>query len=152
MVRPPTKTPFYPPGPLWQRILGYSWALPNTLLGSLIGGISLATGGQAQIRRGCLEFHGGLVTWSLRRLKGGVAAMTLGHSILGQNTKALDITRDHEQVHVRQYERWGPFFIPAYLGHSVWLWCRGRDPYRDNAFEVEAFGWSDPRAPQKPLP
>lgn len=70
--------------------------------------------------------------------------MTLGHVILGQHRQGLAWTRDHEQVHVRQYERWGPFFIPAYLGISLVLWFQGRDPYRDNPFEVEAFGWSDP--------
>jgi len=65
--------------------------------------------------------------------------MTLGHSILGRNRDALAIARDHEQVHVRQYECWGPLFIPAYLGCSGLMWIRGRDPYRDNPFEVEAF-------------
>jgi hypothetical protein len=40
---------------------------------------------------------------------------------------------------VKQYERWGPFFIPAYLGSSAWMWLRGRDAYRDNPFEAEAF-------------
>ena len=34
-------------------------------------------------------------------------AFTLGHTILGQTDAALDISRDHEMVHVRQYERWG---------------------------------------------
>jgi hypothetical protein len=41
-------------------------------------------------------------------------------------------------VHVRQYERWGPLFVPAYLVSSLVLWLRGRDPYWDNPFEVEA--------------
>ena len=35
--------------------------------------------------------------------------MTLGHTILGQTDAALDISREHELVHVRQYERWGLF-------------------------------------------
>jgi hypothetical protein len=65
--------------------------------------------------------------------------MTLGHSILGQSAAALDIARDHEHVHVRQCERWGPLFPFAYLGISLWLWLIGRDAYRDNPFEVEAY-------------
>lgn len=66
--------------------------------------------------------------------------MTLGHTIIGQDRVALDVARDHEQVHVRQYERWGPLFLPAYLGCSLILWLRRRDPYRDNPFERAAYG------------
>lgn len=65
--------------------------------------------------------------------------MTLGHTVVGRTAAVLDLTRRHELVHVRQYERWGPFFIPAYLVCSAWQWFQGRDPYRDNPFEVEAF-------------
>ena len=65
--------------------------------------------------------------------------MTLGHVILGASEADLDAARRHEQVHVRQYERWGPLFIPAYLAASAWLWLRGRDPYRDNPFERQAY-------------
>jgi hypothetical protein len=46
--------------------------------------------------------------------------------------------RRHERVHVRQYERWGPLFIPLYLGASAWALVNGRDPYCDNPFEREA--------------
>jgi hypothetical protein len=42
-------------------------------------------------------------------------AITLGHVVLATTESALKKTRSHERVHVRQYERWGPFFIPAYL-------------------------------------
>jgi len=42
-------------------------------------------------------------------------------------------------VHVRQYERWGPLFGPAYLGCSLVLWLMGKRAYRDNPFEVEAY-------------
>jgi len=41
---------------------------------------------------------------------------------------------------VQQYERWGPLFVPAYLGSSLLQWLRGQDPYRSNWFEREAFG------------
>jgi hypothetical protein len=42
-------------------------------------------------------------------------------------------------VHVRQYERWGVLFFPLYAASSLWQLARGRDPYRDNRFEREAF-------------
>jgi hypothetical protein len=66
--------------------------------------------------------------------------MTLGHVILGRDVACLDHSRRHEQVHVRQYERWGPLFLPLYLAASLVACCRGLDPYVDNPFEREAFG------------
>lgn len=125
------------------------WALPNTLLGLAAGLAGLLTGGRCQIRLGCVEFYGGLVTWGLEHapLTGGVLAMTLGHCVIGQSAAGLDIARDHERVHVLQYERWGPFFLPAYLGVSAWLWCKGRDCYRENPFEIEAYAKADPGVP-----
>ena len=69
--------------------------------------------------------------------------MTLGHCVLGRTPSDLDRSRRHELVHVAQYERWGPLFVPAYLVCSVWLWLRGRDSYRDNPFEVEAYAAED---------
>ncbi len=64
--------------------------------------------------------------------------MTLGHVIIGRDTHCLDCCRDHEQAHVRQAERWGPAFIPAYLLASGWAWARGRHYYVDNWFERDA--------------
>jgi hypothetical protein len=66
--------------------------------------------------------------------------MTLGHVVFGRNEVALELTRAHERVHVRQYQRWGPAFVPAYLLCFACLYLGGRDGYRDNPFEVEAFG------------
>ena len=123
------------------RIACIAWVLPNTLLGMAVGTLGLLTGGGLQYRRGALEFYGGAVRWILRLgPPGGFAsAMTLGHSILGQDQNCLDLCRDHEHVHVRQYERWGPLFLPAYLLCSLWLRVRGRRAYRDNPFERQAY-------------
>ena len=117
------------------------WALPYTLLGATVGMFGLVTGGGIQSRRGVLEFHGGGTAWFLRCLPNGqyVLALTLGHTILGKNADALEIARDHEHVHVQQFERWGPIMGPAYLGASVWVWLRGGRAYRDNPFEIEAY-------------
>ena len=63
-----------------------------------------------------LEFHGGWLVKALDRLPlPHVLAMTLGHTVVGRSDRALDVTREHERVHVRQYERWGPLMGPAYL-------------------------------------
>ena len=96
------------------QALIYLWVFPNSFLGLFVGLLGLATGGKWQWRRGCVEFYGGFVTWLLVRLR--VMAMTLGHTIIGQEEKELEIVRDHEQVHVRQYERWGHFSFRSIPG------------------------------------
>ena len=123
------------------RLLVILWAAPYTLLGLAIGALGLCTGGRSQIRDAVVEFHGGAVQWFVRRLPGGpnIMAITFGHTILGQTDAALDICRTHEHVHVRQYGRWGLLFGPAYLLCSLVLWLRGKDAYRDNPFERQAF-------------
>lgn len=92
--------------------------------------------------RGVLEASGGIVGVLLRYctiLPGGASAMTLGHVVLGVNRAALKRSRRHERIHVRQCERWGPLFLPAYLLASLWVLLCGRRPYLDNPFEREAF-------------
>jgi hypothetical protein len=68
----------------------------------------------------------------------GADAMTLGHVVIGRDARALELTRDHERVHVRQYESWGPFFVPAYLCAGACAFLQGGHPYFDNRFEREA--------------
>ena len=123
------------------RLVAYVWTSPNTLLG-LIGGLVLLIGG-ARVRaiQGAIEFGGGAIGRALadRRPPIRFRAMTLGHVILGASETDLDAARGHEQVHMRQYERWGPFFLPAYLLSSAWQLVCGRRCYRDNWFERQAF-------------
>ena len=126
------------------RALVYLWVLPTTAPGLLfLPLVVLSRRGGARVVDGVLELHGGAVTWFLRRctlLRGGASAMTLGHVVLGRDEQLLDLTRDHERVHVRQCERWGPLFIPAYLLASLVVMLRGGRPYEDNPFEREAYG------------
>ena len=61
------------------------------------------------------------------------------HVVLGLDGPTLDRTRAHERVHVRQCERWGPLFLPAYGLASLLAWWRGHDAYRENRFEREAY-------------
>jgi len=130
-----------------QLVLCVLWALPWTLLGVALGLSAVMTGGQGRRVGRTLEFHGGVLTSLLRRvpIAGGAAAMTLGHCVIARTLEDLNRSRRHELVHVGQYERWGPLFVPAYLACSAWLWLRGGDPYLDNPFEEEAYG-SEPIA------
>ena len=110
--------------------LRYLWAAPWSLLGlalsllfrrrSVVRGIVLAEG----------------AAWP-RRLGWRYRAITFGHVVL--SVDELDArTLRHELVHVRQYERWGPFFIPAYLLATLRAEVKGGHGYRDNTFEVAA--------------
>jgi hypothetical protein len=129
-----------------MRWFHYIWAFPGTFLGLALLPLAYCSGGRCRIVRGCVEIHGGIVTRLLQRglpFAGSAAAMTLGHVILGCDATCLEISRDHEHVHVRQYERWGPLFIPAYFAASLYIYLRGGDAYLDNPFEREAFGRTD---------
>jgi hypothetical protein len=119
----------------------YLWAAPATFLGLLFAPLALLTGGDVHVVAGVVEIHGGAVRWLLLHatlVKGGASALTLGHVVLGCDHRALETTRSHERVHVRQYERWGLLFIPAYLLASFYLLVRRRDAYYDNPFERDA--------------
>src|SRR5512142_1361069 len=97
---------------LLVRIVVRLWALPWTLVGICAGLAALAVGGRCRVRAGVIEFHGGAIAWLFERLPVGPIAMTFGHTVLGRTAAALDQARQHELVHVRQYERWGPLFVP----------------------------------------
>lgn len=118
------------------RVAAYLWASPYTLAGLVLG---LLLGGRCQWVSGVVEIHGRGVSWLLAHLPVSAAAMTMGHTVLGRDLHSLDRTRRHERVHVRQFERWGFLMGPAYVGASIYMFARGRDFYRDNPFEVEAF-------------
>ena len=127
-----------------MRVLRYLWASPYTMLGCLIGAAALSTGGAVRRVEGVWEFHSGAAARFLDCLPlPRVGALTLGHTVIGRNQQTLDETRLHERVHVRQFERWGFLMGPAYLGCSAVLWLRGRDYYRDNPFEREAYAVDD---------
>ena len=123
------------------RALRYAWAAPASLLGLLLGAVALAGGARARRCSGTLEFAGGALARGVARLPPRLrfGAITFGHVILGLDDATLEHCRCHERVHVAQYERWGVLFFPLYLGSSLVQWLRGRDPYRDNCFEREAY-------------
>ena len=123
-----------------SRALVYAWAAPTSAVGLVFAALALP-GGHFRLVDGVLEVCGGWLPAVLRRatpLAGGATAVALGHVVLARDPACLAGSRAHERVHVRQAERWGPFFLPAYLLAGAVQLIRGRDPYRDNPFEVEA--------------
>jgi hypothetical protein len=133
----------------WFQPALYLWAAPATLIGLAPIPLALLQGGRVGIVRGVVEAHGGIITRLLRIGLPGLgsgAAVTFGHVVWACDEICMEISRDHERVHVRQYERWGPLFIPLYLTAAVIASWKGLDPYRDNPFEREAFEQEDERA------
>lgn len=121
--------------------LRYCWVLPISIIGILLIPLVTFSGGSVSLAAGVIEAEGGILPFLLsrRRPQFTIDALTLGHVIIGQNRTSLTRCRSHEHVHVRQYERWGPLFPPLYLLSSAAALIRGKDPYRDNIFEQEAF-------------
>lgn len=122
------------------NVARFAWAAPCSLVGLAVGAAVLLCGGSARRNAGTLEV-------AVRRSIPGDSrllralpfrAITLGHVIVGATPRELDRLRAHELVHVRQYERWGPLFLVAYPASSLWQLLRGRRPYWDNHFEIEA--------------
>ena len=111
-------------GPIVRRILimaRYAWALPATFAGLLLSLIAIAFGARVRIVEGAVEVAGGRIDRCISLLPRycRFRAITFGHVIIGVDHETLNHLRLHEHVHVRQYERWGVFFFPLYLGSSL---------------------------------
>jgi len=117
-----------------MRALKMLWALPNTLVGLLLGFLSFDW--PRWEPRGALVFESerGFRKYHSDR---GYAAITFGHVIIAGPRPGEKLLR-HELAHVAQYEKWGPLFMPAYVYHFVRLALAGQDGYTDNPFEREA--------------
>jgi hypothetical protein len=116
------------------------WAAPATAIGLALAGIACLLGATARVEQGVIEVAGGRLPSSLRFLPSSmrILAITFGHVVLGVSHDVLAQARSHEHAHVRQYEQWGVLFFPLYLGSSGLQLLWGRDPYQDNAFELQA--------------
>ncbi|MFN0051927.1 MAG: hypothetical protein ACKV0T_07030 [Planctomycetales bacterium] len=130
----------------FQQMVFYLWVLPVTAAGIILALLAGMSGGSMRLRAGIVEAHGGCLRWLLRggRLRGGGAAMTLGHAILARDATCLARSRSHELLHVRQFEKWGPLMLPIYWSIGFWLACRGLHPYLDHPFERETQNGRDP--------
>ncbi|MDQ3784196.1 MAG: hypothetical protein M3360_04865 [Actinomycetota bacterium] len=106
------------------------WAAPGSIVGLVLSPLFQ----RRHITHGVLLCEG--ADWP-RRLGWPYRAITFGHVVLSVD-RLDEPTLRHELVHVRQFERWGPLFMPLYLLASAWALGQGRHHYRDNRFEREA--------------
>jgi hypothetical protein len=122
------------------RLLAYVWAAPVSVPAAALAALAAGGGSRLAWRDGVLEASGGPLRVLLSRgyPPMSIAAITLGHVVLAQSEADLDSTRDHERVHVAQYERWGALFPALYLGASLLALLQGEEAYRGNHFEREA--------------
>jgi hypothetical protein len=125
----------------------YAWAAPASAVGLILSVLAFACGAKPRVVDRVLEVGGGRLRQRIALLPQRLRfdAITFGHVIIGVDDAALARTRRHEHVHVRQYERWGVLFFPLYLGSSAVQAVRGRDPYRNNCFEREAYAKAGPK-------
>ena len=122
-------------------ILRYVWASPATVVGLALSAVALCAGADVRCVDGVMEVGGGHLRTLTSRLpsRARFAAITFGHVVIGIDHDVLREVREHERVHVQQYERWGVLFFPLYVGSSVVQLLAGRNPYRDNVLEREAY-------------
>jgi hypothetical protein len=95
--------------------LGFVWAMPNTLLGLVVGAFTFQ---RPRIHGGAIVFDRGPrgVTWMLRAMNR--TAMTLGFVIVSAAPVEGRLLA-HEWQHVRQSMLWGPLFVPVYLALAI---------------------------------
>ena len=119
-------------------VIARLWAAPCSAIGLFLALFFR----RRYVTRGVIVAEG--ASWP-RRLGWRYRAITFGHVILSLDELDPE-TFEHELVHVRQYERWGPLFFLAYPLASMGAAARGLAPYRDNPFEVEARAAGEDRA------
>ncbi len=118
------------------RLLLLIWPAPWTLLGLALAVCVRAMGGAWRLRDGALEAYGGHL--GALAARSPFAAITLGHVIVATCAEEALRLGAHERSHVRQYQTWGPLFVPAYLLAGAWQWLNGRCAHADNPFELRA--------------
>lgn len=103
------------------ELLGFAWTLPNTIAGLVVG---LLTFQRPRLHGGAIVFDRAPrgVTWLMTRLNR--TAMTIGFVIV--SAKPLEgPLLVHEQHHIEQFKRLGPFFGVVYLALAIPYGYRG---------------------------
>ena len=99
---------------LAASIARYVWAAPCTAIGLCLVAPAFLFGATGRVVDGVIEVALSAFKSSSFLLEAlPFNAITFGHVVLATGQTELDRLRGHEQVHVRQYERWGVFFLAA---------------------------------------
>ena len=118
----------------------YVWASPASALGVCAACIASVAGAELKRTSGVLEVslmpRSAMLCTAVACLP--FAAITFGHVVIAFSAQHQAELRQHERVHVAQYELWGPLFLLAYPLESLFQWVRGRRAYLDNRFEIAA--------------
>lgn len=140
--------------------LGMVWALPNTLVGLLLGLVGTAFGARPLLRRQDLAcvFHcwpwgpGGAITIGNVILHTGdsldVQCTTYAHAAGLGKEPAVSLSQ-HERAHVYQYLVLGPLFLPVYLACGG-IGVRNRFERAADRFAATGRGWWPWPAPPFP--
>jgi hypothetical protein len=97
------------------ELLGFTWTLPNTLLGLALGALTFQ---RPRVHGGAIVFDRGPRGLTALLLSMHRSAMTIGFVIVS----AVPVEGRllvHERHHVRQFMAWGPLFIPVYVALAV---------------------------------
>jgi len=100
-------------------ILGKIWALPNTVIGLVIGIASLPFGGEIHLGNNAIQFTnvpfgpGGALTLGNVQLYNGLSPSDVNPRYNGA-PGSVDVGL-HEQAHTYQNQALGPLFLPIYL-------------------------------------
>ena len=120
--------------------LKYIWASPASVIGVCAACIAGMVGAEIKSVAGVLEVslapRSAVLCKSVACLP--FAAITFGHIVIARSAQEQAALRQHERVHVAQYELWGPLFLAAYPLESLFQLLCGRKPYLDNRFEIAA--------------
>ena len=120
--------------------LKYIWASPASVVGVCAALLAGVVGAKVKRVSGVLEIS--LVPRSAVICKAVAclpfSAITFGHIVIACSAEEQAVHREHERVHVAQYERWGGLFLLAYPLESLFQLVRCRRAYLDNRFEIAA--------------
>jgi hypothetical protein len=137
----------------WLAVTGFArtaWrALPGDLMALLVMRGCAIPGPTTEIRSGRVSVALVEHPNADRYLSCGlvpIRAQTLGRFIFAREPLSPEVV-EHELEHVRQWQRLGPFFLPAYVASSLAALVRGQHPYSANRFEIAARRRELPVAP-----
>ncbi len=118
--------------PILLKILGFLWALPNTIIGFVIGISGLLIDRITKRHKAKIRFAGGICLFERSPAIVQNSALSLGfaHIYAREADEILNgcPCKTHEDQHTIQAMVLGPFFLPIYVLCGLIALCRGGSP------------------------